>query len=165
MSAQWAGGGGSEPMPLEPDVLGGPTVRMLVVGRPAVARVRPNVPYIVISVTDPSKPEAELAEGALRMGVLRLSFDDVEEEQPFWRAPRDEDAQSILAFVRSHLSMTDLIVCQCEAGISRSAGIAAALSKWLNGHDEEFFERYMPNRLIYRLIGRAVGDTGVMVLH
>jgi len=136
---------------------------MLVLSRPAAERVRPNVPYIVISVTDPEMPEADLADSPLRMGVLRLSFHDVGEVQSFWRAPSEEDARAIVEFVRAKRSMADLIVCHCEAGISRSSGIAAALSRWLNGHDEEFFRRYLPNRLIYRLIRLQIGDAGVIM--
>lgn len=148
---------------LEPDVLGGPEMWLLVLSRLRVARVTPNVPYLVISVTDPEKPEAVLAESPLRMGVLRLSFHDVDAEAPFWQAPSEEHARSIVEFVRRHRDMADLIICQCEAGLSRSAGIAAALSRWLNHHDAEFFARYMPNRRIYRLILRALGYSGVML--
>jgi predicted protein tyrosine phosphatase len=150
-------------MILEPDVLGGPNVWMLVLSRPAAARVKPNVPHLVISVTDPEMPEAHLADSPLRMGVLRLKFHDVGEDRPRSRAPGEEDARAIVEFVKARRSMADLIVCHCEAGISRSSGIAAALSRWLNGHDEEFFRRYLPNRLIYRLIRRELGDLGVMV--
>ena len=40
----------------------------------------------------------------------------------------------------------------CEAGISRSAGAVAALSKVINGDDSYFFKMFLPNRLVYRLI-------------
>ncbi len=149
--------------PLEPDVLGGPAMRLLVLNRARVARVMPNVPYIVISVTDPDRPEADIAENPLRMGLLRLAFYDLDDLDDHPLAPSQDHADEIVRFVREHLSHADLIVTQCEAGISRSSGIAAALSRWLNGHDEEFFERYIPNRRIYRLIRRSPGDDAVML--
>jgi predicted protein tyrosine phosphatase len=148
---------------LEPDVLGGPYMWFLVLSRPRVARVTPNVPYIVISITDPDRPEAVIAECPLRMAVLRLAFDDVDVAGSIWKAPSEEDAEAIVRFVAERRSMADLIVCQCEAGMSRSAGVAAALSRWLNGHDEEFFERYLPNRRIYRLILDRLGYDGVIL--
>jgi hypothetical protein len=60
--------------------------------------------------------------------------------------------RQILDFVaegqRQHI---DLCVCQCDAGISRSAGVAAALSYILNQDDTWVFKDpwYMPNRLVY----------------
>ncbi len=138
-------------------------MQFLVLSRARVARVRPNVPYIVISITDPDTPDAEVAESPLRMGLLRLKFYDLDERDGDWLAPDQDHADRIVGFVREHLSHTDLIVTQCEAGISRSSGIAAALSRWLNGDDEEFFRRYIPNRRIYRLIRRSLGDDAVML--
>ena len=48
----------------------------------------------------------------------------------------------------------DVIICQCSAGISRSAGVAAALGVILNGSDKEIFNdpKYCPNRFVYRTI-------------
>lgn len=153
----------AEPEPLEPDVLGGPRMWFLVLSRHRVARVRPNVPYVVVSVTDPGSAEAEIADSPFRMGLLRLKFWDLDERDDFPDAPSPEHAAEIVRFIREHLSHADLIVTQCEAGISRSSGIAAALSRWLNEHDEEFFRRYIPNRRIYRLIRRSLGDDSVML--
>ena len=149
--------------PFEPEVLGGPTMRFLVLSRERVARVMPNVPYLVISITDPDKPPAAIARNPLCMGLLRLAFDDLDTEITGLVAPAQHHADEIARFVREHLSQVDLIVTQCEAGISRSSGIAAALSRWLNGDDDEFFQRYIPNRRIYRLIRRALGDDAVML--
>ena len=149
--------------PLEPDVLGGPNTWFLVLSRVRVARVQPNVPYVLISITDPGTDPAQIAESPLCMGVLRLQFFDVDIAYGGLRAPSEEDAEAIVQFVRRYQSMADLIICQCEAGISRSAGVAAALSRWLNGHDEEFFRRYLPNRLIYRLILNRLGYPGVIL--
>lgn len=37
----------------------------------------------------------------------------------------------------------------CAAGISRSAGIAAAISKFYTGDDQFFYDKYVPNRYVY----------------
>ena len=44
------------------------------------------------------------------------------------------------------------IIVHCEAGVSRSAGAVAALSKLLNGDDSYFFKHFLPNTLVYKLI-------------
>lgn len=149
--------------PLEPDVLGGPHVWFLVLSRVRAERVHPNVPHIVISITDPDRPNAVLPPAPLRMAVLRLKFDDVEAPEAWGSPPTADHARQIVDFVRKFGSMADLIVCHCEQGISRSAGTAAALCRWLNGHDEEFFQRFLPNRLIYRLILNELGHDGVIL--
>ena len=67
----------------------------------------------------------------------------------------DEMAKQAVNFVEKYKN-TDVhtLVCQCEAGISRSSGMAAALSKCLLGHDRTYFNsmRYVPNMLVYRKI-------------
>ena len=44
------------------------------------------------------------------------------------------------------------VVLHCDAGMSRSPGLAAALSKVLVGDDTEFFKRYRPNMRVYRTL-------------
>jgi protein-tyrosine phosphatase len=48
--------------------------------------------------------------------------------------------------------MLRCIVLHCNAGLSRSPGVAAALSNVLCGNDQSFFERYRPNRRVYTLL-------------
>lgn len=54
--------------------------------------------------------------------------------------------------VNRYKDKINLIICQCEAGISRSAGVAGALSKVLNKDDSKIFEDYCPNMLVYRTV-------------
>ena len=64
----------------------------------------------------------------------------------------DKNAQEILDFVQYNRVDIDLIVIHCEAGISRSAGVAGALSLIYNGSDEYYFKKYLPNMFVYRKI-------------
>jgi hypothetical protein len=64
-------------------------------------------------------------------------------------------AKAILDFVtEGQRRLMDLCICQCDGGVSRSSGIAAALSYILNQDDTWVFNdpRYLPNRLVYRTI-------------
>jgi predicted protein tyrosine phosphatase len=65
----------------------------------------------------------------------------------------ENDADQILDFVESHPE-AELIIVHCDGGVSRSAGIAAALSKILTGSDFNIFnsKRYQPNMHVYRTI-------------
>lgn len=62
----------------------------------------------------------------------------------------DDDAARIKRFVSSY-SGVDIIV-HCDAGISRSSGVAAAILKYLIGDDSGIFDnpKYFPNMLCYR---------------
>ena len=62
--------------------------------------------------------------------LLELHFDDVESISP--RCMTDRQARMIAEFVFEFRDKVDRIVVSCEAGISRSAGVAAAIMKYLN---------------------------------
>jgi len=64
----------------------------------------------------------------------------------------DQQAKQILQFINKYGKDVDLIVVHCEAGISRSAGVAGALSLIYNGSDQYYFDNYLPNMLVYRKI-------------
>jgi len=71
----------------------------------------------------------------------------------------NEHAKIILDFVETYKNKVDLIAVNCEAGISRSAGISAALSWILNDeNDDYYFKNYLPNRLVYRKIINSFVD-------
>jgi len=137
-------------------------MQFLVCSRLSIKSFVPDRNHVVISVMDPGDSEgpAKFQENEHTLGVLRLAFHDLYgtkmeeriEESPgkytyFDRAM----ANQIWEFVNKFNGQgIELIVCQCEAGISRSAGIAAALSKCLTGDDMHFFKHYIPNQLVYR---------------
>lgn len=65
-----------------------------------------------------------------------------------------DHAKIILNFVEFYKNKVDLIAVNCEAGISRSSGISAALSFILNGSGSDmfYFNNYIPNMLVYKKI-------------
>lgn len=80
-------------------------------------------------------------------GVLKLWFDDVESGADCMEGSH---AEAIKRFLNAHSKET--IIVHCDAGVSRSAGIAAALMKFYNGDDTPIFDnpKYCPNMLCYR---------------
>ncbi len=140
----------------------GPTMQFLVLDYRLAATRTLSVPYIVVSITEShdSFPDAVLAPSAMRRGVLRLRFDDVDDPeqalegcQPFG----DQHARQIVHFVLSHRHEIGGIVVHCHAGVSRSAAVAACLSEWLNGEDNEFFSQWFsPNPRIRGILSRTI---------
>jgi predicted protein tyrosine phosphatase len=89
-------------------------------------------------------------------GVLRLSFPDA--DMPSDQYPEDilfsqQHAMKVWKFVREHRATIQRIIVHCDAGVSRSPAVAAAISKVLTGDDAEFFGgRYHPNMRVYRML-------------
>lgn len=85
---------------------------------------------------------------------LILSFDDVDGYCTGCTPIDEVQAYKIVDFVKRNMNKVDLIYVSCAGGYSRSPAIAAALSLWLNGSDNEYFDgrKYCPNTLVYRTI-------------
>jgi predicted protein tyrosine phosphatase len=130
-------------------------VEILVYSRAAIERVAPQeVPHIIISITSRADDVPKIPTNPLCLGTLGLTFADADvavgqttESQLFTALQAGE----IWSFVRKHLHYIQRIVIHCDGGISRSSGVAGALSKALFGNDEEFFSgRFKPNMRVYR---------------
>lgn len=112
--------------------------------------------FIVISIHDIEQiPNLFNLKNRRLKGVLELAFDDV--EWPSKRAISEADALKIIRFCEAMKDKIDLIVVHCEAGISRSAGVCAALMKIFNNDDMPIFNnaRYCPNMSCYRAVLNA----------
>lgn len=95
------------------------------------------------------------------LGVLHEEFDDVEEGDSFGHPMTWQQAEEIVTFVRrmTHAGCTCLVV-HCDAGISRSAGTAAALGLAMGQGDDFVFASasFAPNMTCYR---RVLGVAGL----
>jgi len=106
-------------------------------------------PWAAISITTdgdfPSLSEEN------REGLLQLAFADTAD------ASRDDSftsdlASELLDFVDQVWGRIEVLLIHCEAGLSRSPGVAAALSRIYYGDDGPWGEYDFPNSLVYRLL-------------
>ena len=104
----------------------------------------------IISITDPNGFPAEFAEIPHIKDVLRLEFHDTDRKID----DRDiviteEDAKNIIDFVERNKDSVYEFIVHCEGGVSRSAGVCAALMKAYNNDDSLIFDNpfYHPNML------------------
>ena len=114
-------------------------------------------PYIVISIADPGSRLPKIRRSALCLGILRMRFHDAEPCQDFILPPEIKlmtrrQALTAWRFVYQYLAHVQTIVVHCEAGMSRSPAVAAAVCRGLGGDDRRFFQEYQPNMHIYRLM-------------
>ena len=119
---------------------------------------RSDEPWAAISVSTNPLEFPHLNE-TNRVNLLQLSFEDSDLIQPYGQTPRKEifcesHALQVLAFVDDVWDKIETLLVHCEAGLSRSPAIAAAVSCINNGlgTDKMYFVRYTPNRLVYRTI-------------
>ena len=103
--------------------------------------------HIVISITDPKQGEARIKTAP--KAILRLQFHDLDKHCEGYEIFTDKDAKKVRRFVTSHLNEIETIVIHCEAGVSRSVGMGAAIAKFYFNDDTVFFDRGIPNKLIY----------------
>lgn len=108
---------------------------------------------MMISISDigSSTKVMKTAENGI-FALLKLQFDDVED--PDINAITEKDADLIAKFVKNNVDKADRIIVHCSAGISRSAGCAAAIMKYLYGDDSKIYDcaKYRPNSTVYRRV-------------
>jgi len=107
----------------------------------------------VISITDPKSKLAKIRD----LPILRLQFHDIEKNYPISSECGIKFttlmAEEIIGFVDRIKDISEILVIHCEAGISRSAATAAAISRILNLDVSRYFKYpYIPNKLVYQTI-------------
>lgn len=109
---------------------------------------------VIISITDLDSDPVFFAKNEQIKSILRLSFNDV--DKGCYGAMNEKDADDIVHFCSKWLPQTNLLV-HCEAGLSRSAGVCAAILKWYEGSDMQIFGNayYRPNMHCYREVLNA----------
>src|SRR5260370_36695102 len=128
-----------------------------------------TVPYGLVSITDPDGPEAKLRFDPNRIATLRLAFHDFTQtpeefealmaeakDQPReWVLPSAVHAQAIVGFYRSVAPRIEKLIVHCEACVTPSAPVGAALAHCLHQADVQFFSASHPNHRVRRLVVRA----------
>lgn len=105
-------------------------------------------PWSLISINQPNQTPPEIMCSKL-YSKLELFFDDIDKPIEGCSIFTDNDATKIVEFVKLYINKVSLFVIHCHAGISRSAAIAAALSKYYNQNDKVYFDNYIPNIHVY----------------
>lgn len=139
-------------------------MKFLILSENAAVNIVPrlDIPHAIISIIDPTTKEpVKFPITNLTTHVLQLKFFDLDGNNTTRLTDKyisglftDEQAVQIINFVEDISNVIDTLVVHCGAGISRSAGIVAALSNIYNGSDQWVFtnKRYLPNRWVYRKI-------------
>ncbi len=122
---------------------------------------------IIISISDPFEEKAKFNRNNISIkSVLYLSFYDIDEKTKSIFGGYDSmspiDAVLIRDFVLKWENFVDEIWVQCEMGMSRSAGIAAAISEYFDMDSNAILSsnKYRPNLLCCKLTKDAFSKKG-----
>ncbi len=126
--------------------------------------------YALISITDPDKRRIRIPKSSALRAMLELRFHDAEASAGFHlpsniKPMTEDDAKQIASFVLQHREHINALVVHCEAGMSRSPAVGAAIAQAL-GLDTSSYDRdYQPNAYVRTLVLDAftaeVGRGGV----
>lgn len=112
---------------------------------------------VIISISTPGDEKAEFDRNNKTIkDILYLEFYDIsynsQEIFKGYEPMTDEDAVKIKDFVLKWKDEVDTIWVHCDAGISRSAGVAAGILEALGKDNSYIFDSkmYFPNLLCYR---------------
>ena len=105
--------------------------------------------HVVISITSAEDEEITIPFNTHRVSQLYLKFDDVQDIDSRYIYFDRSMANQILEFVEKYINSVSLIIVQCQAGLSRSVAIAAALSKIINYTDDNIYTKGIPNMFVY----------------
>lgn len=117
---------------------------------------KPNIDKcIIISINGTDAELNRFKPNKQIRAIKHFVFNDVEGDEAYCMTR--EDADNIITFVNEHVNEVDEIIVHCGAGVSRSAGVCAALMLIINGDDSEIFNnpRFCPNMHCYRLVLEA----------
>lgn len=112
-----------------------------------------NIPKtIIISIASIDEEKNTFAKNPNIIDILYLFFDDVEKNEP--NHITITDARLIIDFINKYKNSDVELVVHCGAGVSRSAGVCAAIMKIVNDNDFPIFDnpRFCPNMTCYRTV-------------
>ena len=137
-------------------------IDFIILSRFSISTVNPGVNHFIISITEPENeyPTLNINNNCLNWIRLCYTDEDKPDEAEFFGRSKymfsATQADAMLESIFRFKDQIDLIICQCDGGISRSSGTAAALSVILNGNktDDWIFNsrKYIPNMFVYRKI-------------
>jgi hypothetical protein len=130
------------------------------------AALPPDVPHVIVSINCPGDDPPRFQANEQTLGRVNLFFWDLDaipygqdSVRANWELCEPGDARQVVELLDTHPDAQHVVV-HCTAGKSRSAAVAAALMKSIEGDDSPIFNdpRYRPNMRVYRMVLEAWHD-------
>ena len=110
---------------------------------------------VIISITSfPNMPKVHKTKKNNVQDILYLEFCDLTAEDDVDNCMQWEDADKIVEFVNKWYGKVDTIIVHCDGGVSRSAGVCAAIMRVKEGDDWPVFDSSSkhPNMTCYHRV-------------
>ena len=117
---------------------------------------------VIISISTVGDKMPNFHENHSVKEILDCYFNDFEAEDkgkfPSWLFINEDIARQIANFVKKWWNEIEQIIVHCDGGVSRSAGVAAAILKHFTNDDSEIFDNpnFYPNMMVYRMVLNAL---------
>ncbi len=93
-----------------------------------------------------------------RVALLQVAFADIVHRDPKLIRFDDDHAHDILDFITHHWNRIRTLMIHCDAGISRSSAVAAAIGKLKFGDGSDFCEEpFQPNPHVFQTLLEVAG--------
>ena len=125
-------------------------MKILVMSRDQARFFEHTEPYAIIGISDSYSTDIEYIDSPNLVGKLMIRFDDIMKPVKGKILFKDNTARMIWDFIEEIYNNIDLLMVHCNAGVSRSTAIAAAISKAYNGYCTKYFYWYCPNQYVYK---------------
>lgn len=129
--------------------------------RASIPYVELTIPHVIISISDTVDVRADPKVNDFTLDVLFLAFHDINQIETGFDLFKDSQAAEILKFYEAHKDRAELIVAHCNAGMSRSPAVLAALQKIHTGDDSIWFKTKSPNSYVYSTILGVAHERGL----
>lgn len=131
----------------------------------AIKEYEESLKHIVISIRSPFAAATFLPVNPNRVAEKFMSFHDLDHmpdadkiclgvSKPYLLFT-EEQARDVWEFIDRYINDIEMIICNCEAGISRSAGLIAGIKAGMGLDESDIFQKYLPNSLVYRKMFEA----------
>lgn len=122
-------------------------------------------PCIIVSITgesdklpDFNKFDINNPNKSKVLDIFEMHFEDIDKKYPGHKEPKQSDFKGLKAFIDRYRNDVEELIVHCHAGVSRSAGCASAICKYLNIKDFIWIsDKYIPNKLVYKLCSNELG--------
>jgi len=135
--------------------------KLLVLSKSEATRFQCDKPWACISI-GVEKGDWPKINKVQQVDLLQLFFYDTEFKREDVKCIGQEDADLILDFMQKNWDNVEYIMVHCLAGMSRSPGVAAAISRIKYGNDDFYFKNYLPNTMVYRTILNLAHERGMI---
>ena len=126
--------------------------KLFVLSRSRAKLFQPEETWAGIQISHPQDSFPEISK-VKNLAMLQTAFHDADHIdllEGVTELFNEEQAIEIWRFVDDWWDKVEHFLVHCEAGLSRSPAVAAAIAKDKLGEDAEFFARFRPNMHVYR---------------